>query len=166
MNFIRHALMGFQGTQWKKPGIDEYLRFIPKMALNFTDWTTPLSGRKIWFNLRHHQRRLCNFTPWNISFHLRHVSKKLVWPKGVKIEAEKGWVVKEWKFRKKEEILLYQFFNWFNFAFMVCAWFAPRSGLKVEFVLFEAEKVTARRGSEILPASLSRSASKSTNSNF
>ena len=66
----------------------------------------------------------------------------MVWPKGVKIEVEKGWVVKEWEFWKTEKILLYQFFNWFNFAFMVCGWFPLRSGLKIEFVLLETEEVT------------------------
>ena len=120
----------------------------------------------IWFNFRHHQRKLCHFTPWSISFHVRYVSKKSVCPKGVKIEAEKRWVVKEWEFWKTEQILLYQFFDWFNFAFMICCLFPLRSGLKIEFVLFEAEKVTTRPGAEIPSASLSRSASKRTNSNF
>ena len=81
---------------------------------------TPLSERKIWFKHRHHQRKLCHFTSWSISFQVRYVSKKLVWPKGVKIEAEKGWVVKEWEFWKMENFLLYQFFKWFNCIFMVC----------------------------------------------
>ena len=99
----------------------------------------PLSGRMIWFNFRHHQQKLCHFTPWSISFHVRYVSKKSVCPKGVKIEAEKRWVVKEWEFWKTEQILLYQFFNWFNFAFMVCSQFPTRNGLKLEFVLFKAE---------------------------
>ena len=55
----------------------------------------PLSGRMICFNFRRHQQKLCHFTPWSVNFHVRYVSKKLVWPKGVKIEAEIGWVVKE-----------------------------------------------------------------------
>ena len=101
---------------------------------------SPLSGRIIWFNFRHHLQKLCHFTPWSISFHVRYVSKKLVWPKGVKIEAEKGWVVKEREFWKTEKILLYQFFYWFNFAFMVCGQFSPRNSLKLKFVLFEAER--------------------------
>ena len=83
-------------------------------------------------------------------------------PKGWKLRLKKRWVVKEWEFWKTEKILLY----WFNFAFIVCSQFPPRNGLKLEFVLFEAEKVTTRPGAEIPSASLSRSASKMTNSNF
>ena len=78
----------------------------------------------------------------------------------------KRWVVKEWEFWKTEKILLYQFFNWFNFAFMVCGWFPLRSGLKIEFVLFKTEKVTTHQDFEIPSASLSPSASKRTKSNF
>ena len=62
--------------------------------------------------------------------------------------------------------LLYQFLNWFNFASMVCGWFPLRSGLKIEFVPFEAEKVMTCWGFEIPPVSLPRSASKKTISNF
>jgi len=127
---------------------------------------SPLSGRRIWFGFGRHQRGLCHFAPWNMSFHFGRVSKELVWPGGVKVETEKGWLVKEWKFWKTEEVLLYQFFNWFNFAFMVFGWFPLGSGLKVEFVLFEAEKVTARQRFKIPAASLSPSASKGTNFNF
>ena len=58
----------------------------------------PLSGRMIWFNFGHHLQKLYHFTPSSISFHLRYVSKKILCSKGVKIEAGKGWVVKEWEF--------------------------------------------------------------------
>ena len=126
----------------------------------------PLSGRTIWFNIWHHQRKLCHFTPWSISFHMRYVSKKSVCPKGVKIEAEKRWVVKEWEFWKTEKILLYQFFNWFNFAFMVCSQFPPRNGLKLEFVLFEAERDNDAEGISAPGRVVTFSASKRTNSIF
>ena len=121
----------------------------------------PLSGRKIWFNFRHHQRKLCHFTPWIISFNLRYVLKKLVWPKGMNIEAEKGWVVKEWEFWKREKKCYIRFFNWSNFSFMVCDWIPLRSGLKIEFVPF-----LKHHWFKISPASISRSASKRKNSDF
>ena len=120
----------------------------------------------IWFNFWHHQQKLCHFTPWSISFHVRYVSKKSVCPKGVKIEAEKRWVVKEWEFWKTEKILLYQFFNWFNFAFMVCSQFPPRNGLKLEFVLFEAERDNNAEGTSNLRRVMTFSALKRTKSIF
>ena len=41
---------------------------------------------------------------------------------------------------EKGKNLPHQSFNWFNSAFIVCGQFPPRNGLKLEFVLFEAER--------------------------
>ena len=87
-------------------------------------------------------------------------------PKGWKLRLKKGEWSKSENFGKRNKFCYVSFFNWFNFALMVCGQFPLRSGLKIDFVLFEAEKVTTRQGFEIPPALLSRSASKRTNSNF
>ena len=76
-----------------------------------------------WFGstLDTHQKKL---TSWS---KLSHEVKKLVRPKGVKIDAEKGWVVKE---------CYISFFNWFNFDFMVWGQFPPWNQLKNWYNIF------------------------------
>ena len=70
------------------------------------------------------------------------------------------------KIWKTEQKLLHQFFNGFNFALMICGQFPPRNGLKLEFVLFEAERDNDAEGISAPGRAVTFSASKRTNSIF
>ena len=72
---------------------------------------------------------------WNFCFSLSH-----------EIEVKGGLCVKKWEFQKTKFFLKYQFFIRFNFVFMYYGQFPTKSSLKLRFVLFKSEKVTARRG--------------------
>ena len=63
-----------------------------------------------------------------------------------KIEVKGGQGVKKWEFGKTKIFLKYQLFIIFNFVFMYYGQFPTKSSLKLRFVLFKSEKVTARRG--------------------